>query len=74
MSDRRLVIPDKLNKSGLDFAHCILFVIYQCVEVEALVVAAGQLHEIPALDAVLRDGRGEHVGIRDLLQQRHLRQ
>ena len=71
---RSLVIPDKLNKSDLNFAHCILFVIYQRIEIQALVIRARQLNKVPALLAVVGNGGREHIGVGDLLQQRHLRQ
>ena len=48
--------------------------IYQRVEIQTLVVAARDLDEIPALDAVLRDRRGQHVGIRNGFEKRHLGQ
>ena len=48
--------------------------IYQRVEIQTLVVAARELDKIPALDAVLRDGGGQHIGIRNCFEERHLRQ
>ena len=69
-----LMLTHELDKSGFDLAHCILLVIYQGVEIQALVVAARELNQIPALDAVFRDRRSQHIGVRDFFKKRHLRQ